>query len=297
MKTETKIALACFIGGAIGTTVALLIPSIVLVKVIIGAITGFAAGYIGYEFKEVWTNIPIAWAKTTKELSIFGKKVVAWLKVPHPHTYPWIVSNIIINFLVILHIASKESDLANFIAGYLILSCGGFMFSWAIYLVAIMIPANEGEEILKCIIEDDYSETTAATKMGEGYTLLPLSYRNVYRIIGAGYLSLSKKFRKWAPLKAKKCLKALGTIFFFCLFGWIVLSLKFFINLIKIIHSKERVLCGVWTAIGVIAACIIGVTTETSVLLLIPIGGIIGAFTGVLSYKLISVKLLKINIA
>ncbi|MEK7089596.1 MAG: hypothetical protein AAB920_02140, partial [Patescibacteria group bacterium] len=70
METK-KIALACFVGGALCATVALLVAPLYWW---LGLIVGFAGGYVAYEFREVLKAIPIAWCATVEVISILWRE-------------------------------------------------------------------------------------------------------------------------------------------------------------------------------------------------------------------------------
>ena len=59
MNSETKkIGLACFIGGFLGSLVALLVAPTFWW---LGLVAGFATGYVSHEFRSVLRAIPTAW--------------------------------------------------------------------------------------------------------------------------------------------------------------------------------------------------------------------------------------------
>ncbi len=77
--TETKkIALACAVGGAIGTAVALMVAAAFWW---LGLLAGFCAGYVSYEFRAVLRAIPEALRETSGALADFFGEA-------HPIMYP-----------------------------------------------------------------------------------------------------------------------------------------------------------------------------------------------------------------
>lgn len=302
MKDAHKIGITIFIGGLLGIAVAFYIAPITITKVLLGALTGFATGYIAYEFRTVLSKVPIAWAKAMK-----GKdNVIGWFGKKHPYIYPiaaiTIILSCIFTLLSFIFIIEKTRTFGDNIVIFGVLPSLFFTLSLSVsmvlYSIMIILPVEKGEKILRYIIEGQYSGENLQKKIDERYKVLPLTYGNVYRLAWASYKEGFRKIRKKAPSIAKKCRKAIWAIFrFFILLGWLVLLINFGCHLLKLIHSKERVLCGTYAAICVLVASYFAVKTDSPLILLAFMGATIGACLGVVAYKLISVKILKINTA
>jgi hypothetical protein len=285
-----KITTACFIGGAIGTAIALCITPITLWKVLLGTLTGFAAGYTSYEFKEVWRNIPLAWETSTRGLSIGWENTIKWLKKPHPALYPLIGIFAILLYIMMPPTMKITENITAKIATLTVLLIAIGVVSLIIFLLLIALPMEKGELLLQCIIERDYSEKTEEKKKKDGYRILPITYRNVYRLVWAGYVvewaKCVKVFKK-IPTSLKAFAKFLLKAICFLIYGWEIPLVKFIWTLIQLVHSHERIWCGIHSAIGVVTACAIETMTNSQLILSILIGGVIGTTWGTLSYKII----------
>jgi len=197
--TVKKCFTAITIGGIIGAAVALCITPITLWKMLIGTLTGFAAGYTSYEFKEVWRNIPIAWKASTKGLSVGWENTIDWLKKPHPYLYSLIGIWVIPLYIAIpltIRIGRHTED--KIIIGILTLILTG-LASMIIFLIMLISPMGKGERSLKCILEEDhfYSKETIKKKEKEGYQILPATYRNAYKLVWLSLIHISEPTRPY----------------------------------------------------------------------------------------------------
>lgn len=107
METR-KIAIACFVGGALCCAVALIVARSFWW---FGLIAGFAGGYISYEFREVCRNVPIALKRAGE--NVFGGAAGNWIRFksfflkPHPFLYSTILMYVV--FMAIFGKAFAES--------------------------------------------------------------------------------------------------------------------------------------------------------------------------------------------
>lgn len=273
METK-KIAIACFVGALIGTAVAL---SVAPLFWWLGMLTGFGAGYLCYDLKEVREKAPIAWKATVKR----GPIVLNWLKKPHP----FLCLNLVIDVLVIRFLWWLFLDTGPVAEGHRV---GGialslfFSFLACLFILAIIIKlTEESSKKEKCYWVSSFFCIGGI----EGYRKIQVTYWNVYRLLLKGLFTVVL----WPALRF---------IFYkvwASLFRGIWTLICFAAKLFKLIHSHKRVLCGIDSAIGVALTYILLGTkavTPGQQLMVVICGGIIGAVIGVLNYEIISKRLL-----
>ena len=304
MKTFFKIGLSCFIGGVICTTMAILFtPNLWW----FGIIAGFAAGYISFEFKEVFQAIPRAYA-LTKEITTciftelldrvkaFYKNV--WLIKYYPFLYPIILS--ITVWMVLFYLVKSVINTQALGNGEIMMLCllaacysmAYFTFSYFLGNGFIAL-GSTGEK--KYFYHPDYNlhERQKCKEECEtiGLTLAPLTPINVLRWYLKGIpifiplafrdtLKFIKKFYKRSFIKFKN----------FFIFGG-----RFFMTFIKIIHSNKRLLCGIDAVIGGVASYTF-LAKEYNTFFVILFGGLIGAAWGILNWELVSKRIFKVHI-
>jgi len=288
METK-KIAIACFVGAAIGTVIAL---SVAPLFWWLGMLAGFGAGYLCYDLKEVREKAPIAWTAARKG----SRYSLDWLKRPHPFlclylmTIPALVS-------VSVKLLPWREDLLfreKIVFAFILGAISTFMITM---IVAILV--EKEAERKRCFWQPSLSriwtnkEITAMIE--KGYTQICPNYRNIY-----GLLLTGLKHLVWGAIEnTPKVLKGIGIELFyilrFLLWDLWVFMARFFWILLKLIHSQKRVLCGIDSAIGVFVTYLLlgtkAVTPGQQVMVVI-CGGIIGAVVGVLNYEIISKRLL-----
>lgn len=284
MKEWQKIFIACFIGGFIGAFVAVSVaPQIWL----IGLLAGTCAGYISYEFKKVLLAIPRAFTLAhqiiKKEWSLPNIwKLMKWCCMGI-YTNP-LVSTFFIIFIALTLFMIK--------LGYGLPLIFPSICALNLVLTAMILPllircASYGEELA-----DQYEQLLPKNmnyhdNLVQFYALFIIGIlRGIATAIWFFIWPLWKYLAKGIYYGFKYLIKAIYyTGKYLGLFIWFT---------IKLIHSDERLLCGVDSAIGAGLACLM-CPESTSILIVSVCGGLIGAGWGVLNYQLISLKILKLK--
>ncbi|MBU2634972.1 hypothetical protein KJ841_00650 [Patescibacteria group bacterium] len=296
-----KIAISCFIGGALFVVVALKCAPMFWW---LAFPAGLAGGYLGYEFREVLRAIPVAWRKSCAwwseedekvrkwslgELDFFtvffaiivfllfsGMTILApWFIVPAPDwefTLPCMIGS----FLVVFSFFVVAFILAFPVLGVF------FLFAF--------IGAKAGE---KCFWfpffwyggEKDKDAERIRKKLElAGYHEEILTSKNFFRWLAKG-VGLTILFFVWTAWKY--LFIEIGLLLCFLRrFGW---------ELFKLIHSEKRVLCAIDGTIGGTIAffCFASASlTFPQQILVVFFGGLLGAVIGVLNYEIVSKRLL-----
>ena len=230
MMTSKKYFIAITIGGIIGAAIALCIAPITLWKVLLGTLTGFAAVYMSYEFREVRRKAPIAWRKATEGLSIRWGRIYNWIKKPHPYLYPTIGIYIILLCIIMPLAIRTNENIIGKITASIIVPIEMAIVSLMIFVLLIEIPSNKGEPSLKYILEGYYNKEVVKKKEKEGYQVLPVTYRNTYRLTWAGYIEAGRKCvetSKKIPPTLKAFARFLLKTICFLIYGWEMPLAKF----------------------------------------------------------------------
>ncbi len=293
METK-KIAIACFIGGVLCTTVALMCsPSYWF----LGLPAGFAGGYLGYEFKGVLSGILVAfgsaWGSVRKNKGTWWKEARVWVNEPHRFLLPaflisavmWsVVWSVVLPWSVFFD--APDSLFGQF-ALYLLLGFGSFLDVAGVLFLFIDLLATTGSRKW----ERCYFLPTCGTKsvikteieglQARGLQEEPITYSNELRWVTKGAILLLLVY----PIK----IPARGI--------WFVLKLSgmFVWHLFRLIHSHKRVLCGIDGTIGGAVSYTLLVSTSMPLaeqVLLVLFGGLFGAFIGIASWEIVSKRIL-----
>jgi hypothetical protein len=292
METR-RIAFACFVGGSLCCTVALMFAPIYWW---LGLIAGVAGGYVSYEFREVCKAIPLAMRATRRgSVSAWDGLIAsakAWLSRPHPFGYPaaalafpvWVtmLGPAWVNEVLLL---GKEPVL------YSILFVEFYVFLVAMFVGVIGIFALIGARISeRCYWVPtkigDQSEDFAEL-CNKGYREVPLTYAGVFRWSAKGF-GLTIKFFAWTLWKYL-AIKVWAMICFFGRFAW---------HLFKLIHSDKRLLCAIDGTIGGAVAFIwltSAVMSFPEQVMFVIFGGLFGAAFGLADWKIVSKRILRID--
>lgn len=303
METK-KIAVACFIGGVICTTVALMCTPMFWW---LGILAGLASGYLSYEFREVISAIPIAWQKSCRSVSdwwtssdkevrdwsaephpiffYFVKIVIAttsviaiWLTLEEPMRWQFRLIDVLLSFLVSLTLILQSLIPSLFVLGLVILFAfigarvGEKCFWYPFITTEISISAEDRKERLE----------------EKGYHAETLTDDNFFRWIAKGFgliIYFTILFFVWILWKYS----AIAIWSTLC-FLW-----RFLCNLFKLVHSKKRILCAIDGTIGGTLAFFCSASASLTLpqqILVVLFGGLLGATIGVLNYEIISKRLL-----
>lgn len=300
METR-KIGIACFIGGVVGMAAALAASPMFWW---LGLLVGFAGGYVSYRFSEVLRAIPMAWSMTLTGMSSTVRIAFA-----------------VGRFIVRRNSAEKVSALAFFICVWWFYNV---LYTWIVdhpregpfgakdalfvFEVALLVAfsllaflyttAERGAE--RCYhayflpynfaMMDGHEQVHFRIKK-EQYGLIeqPLSYLNLFRWSMKGTVLYLYDAGRSLRYYTSKILLAV----------WSVASLpfRFAWNVFILVHSNERLLCGVDSALGTLVAYVYfapGAETLSQYALVCVAGGIIGAFLGIVNYEIFSIRLLKV---
>lgn len=277
MKETQKIALACFIGGALGAFVTLLVSPTLWW---FGMLAGFAGGYVSYEFKQVRQAIPVAWKAAGGIRMEFVGEIKAFFSQKHPFLYPalvlvvWPTQHIMIlptpsewNFttgVVAICFAAFLYCLSAMFMAYILagLAFVGSRFGEGCYFYPFFLPQYNLKELLQSVRH----------VKKEGLRREPATYRNVARWVAKGIT-----FSVYVLI-----------VVILYLFGHLVEFLwRFLVNLFKLIHSDKRLLCGTDAALGV-AVSYTWLTSLGNPFVMVIGGGLIGAALGILNWELVS---------
>ena len=261
MNKTRKIAVGCFISGALTMAVALaLTPEYWW----FGLAAGIAGGYVGYEFRGVLRAIPIAY-----------RRAAAWRP-------DWPFWKVYLLFSITILVAfSNLVVLIGLLGGWK----AGLWISGvaAVCFLFIMFSACVLERIIESP-KDQYTLKTLKERYGDNETVKEIFlYANPFAVyfywlpkciwwlavhIPAGSAVLSQEVR------------ALGR------FGW---------HLFRLIHSKERVLCAIYGTLGGTVSYIWLARADMALAeqaALIVFGGLMGAAFGVANWEIVSKRLL-----
>jgi hypothetical protein len=257
-----EVGRACFIGGVTLCLVALLVAPAFWW---LGIVAGFASGYIAYEFREVFRAIPEAIEVTKTVGGLFGEAlkmmfedVIAWFRKQHPFIYPPLLVAIPLGVFGFFSLHATGAAVIQYYPLSLLIAEVFLSFVWgAIIWVAFFMLLG-----LFVVMADGFDEVGVEDVTYRVYvTLLITGARNILRVVCWGM---------WKRL---------------AMVVW---------TLIRLIHSNERVLCGVdGTLGGLIALWAFWnyASTPTSFITTMFValcGGVIGTVLGIANWELIS---------
>ena len=271
MKTEKRIALACFIGAVIGTLLALQFNHYFWwVGVLVGGLVGYNFHEIPATAKMVWNQMPKkkdlqSWAtqgvETSKMLGTGILMVVAAMAL--------VFGGIMLAIFTVLSVISSIGNTFNIYASYL----GGREVSFTNGLSPM---SGTVSFAAVCIVLVIAGSLLLALYWSGRNTSKDSSDMLVFAII--------------CFCAVPFILPILLPIVLFCLAGisiyWTARTgIKIGWKTFKLVHSDIRLLCMTDAMFGALTGFYFGNAL---------VGGIVGALCGVLNYKLISVKLLKL---
>lgn len=301
--TETfKIGRACFIGGVVCVAIALLVvPTYWLLGLLGGVAGGFLSGYITFDFAEVRRKVPEALrrakADTNQAFVAIADAVKRWASKPHPFL-PMVLVLVALYLWSVFALIDVESasriargktpvDLVDYIITPLL---------WAIMTVAfpfmglaglVWTGAQRVDRVYWVGFPHDISAGIARMK---GLRRVSLTYLNIYAFAIKGliyWIIQSVIFLCWRMWK-------------YAVIGlWLAGSFvaRFFWHLFKLVHSQQRLLCGVDGTLGGLIA-LVGfylygpvTPTPTEYLTVALFGGLIGAALGIANWELVSKRM------
>lgn len=247
-----KIGISCALGAFIGSLIALQLG---IYTWWIGMVVGGLVGYLGYEFKKVIDTIPIAWNKATK----WRPSRQYWV----PRLKFWTLGVLIISqsVVIILNVYAWDKLLDSPAMLSVILGLIGVFPVLSVFWLA--------SGYFSQLTEEQWRET-----IKEVIAVQPLILPFVFAI-GVPWCVVVG-IRKYAGPFARVLSSALGVIY------------RFLKHLIVLIHSDERLLCGLDAAIGTAIGYYAGNAF---------IGAMSGLVFGVLNYEIVSKRILRGPIA
>lgn len=295
MKKEwLKIGAACFVGAVVCFLLCVfLAPAFKF----FGALAGLMAGYVAYEFRDFLRAIPRAFRIA------LGGLVFAWdwlvkkaalakecLKQPRPRSH-------MIGLLTILSIpwlyqlASfmfRPADLVMAIAPVFL----GVAFACIVWMMLVLIFVELGAEYLGFCVEDDLVDDEDFIKqVSKGFEPVKITYGNCVRwfAFGLGVVCVGILKFLFATMWVWGITAIAAVAMFWC---------TFLVELVKIIHTYKRLLCAVDGTLGGLWAWVYLSSVTHALpehLVIACIGGMVGAFLGIVNYELVSVRLWKLN--
>lgn len=304
METK-KIAIACFVGGVLCSSVALIFsPGYWW----LGLLAGFAGGHLSYEFREVLKAIPVAFRSAGSQCStvcgflrrIWGEARTS-INSKCPFLHLTMLLNLPIMCFIFFYLSSyvvAESDVEGLsfrrvvfygIWLFLIITAYGYGGVYFVLCLLADIGAKKWEKCywLPLAFESSEDKEKTLTKLkAKGFSEKPLTYTNVCRWVAEG-LGITVRFFVWTFWKEL----VVGTwkvLFFIGLFFWC---------LFRIIHSEKRVLCGIDGTLGGMISYVWLISPSAlfaEQVLLVVFGGLLGAAFGVVNWEVVSIRVLKV---
>lgn len=304
METK-KIAVACFIGGALCSAVELMFAPVYYWW--FGLIAGMAGGYISYEFREVCKAIPIALCAvgrgSVNEWDSVIAEAKAWLSKPHPFFYPAAIAITPLFVWATHHLCPHVTGLLKegplpiaiiFLLSFFVAVVMGFVIlAWIVivpFFTLAFIGARVGE---RCYwqpfvtIEEKSWEIHIQELNNRKYSEKPLTYLNVLHWVIVGII-ITIRFFAWTLWKYL-AIGAWATLCFFGRFAW---------HLFKLIHSKKRVLCAIDGTLGGAVSYIwlaSSVMSFPEQVMLVIFGGLLGAAFGMANWEIVSKRILRVT--
>ncbi|NQT49536.1 hypothetical protein HQ571_02465 [Candidatus Kuenenbacteria bacterium] len=301
-KDWKKVGIACFAGAVTFYLLAILLAPAFKILSLFG---GLAAGYVGFEFKEFIRAIPKAFLESMGSakgaLIRFGK----WLHQSDPFDlYPSIIGLIASAFISpwCCYITITMDNGASLTLTKTILWCAFVVFIVTLFTTGIIcltlsslmkFLASYGAKMEEFHIFPMYESFTQDTRdkiianyEERGYTKGKISHRNVYHWMALAVKDISWTIFAWTFWRL--------WINIAMIIGWLIaFAYNFSLNMIKYVHSRERVLCALdgtlggllaWTHLSSVAS---GAVEQ---LFVACIGGFLGALIGIANYELLSVR-------
>lgn len=253
MNRTMKVFLTCAIGAGVGTSVALQLNHLFWW---VGLLVGGFVGYFSYEFGAVVKAAPRAWKRATSwqfnptPLYNYLQRYLTLLMVTaFMSSYMFLFP--ILLFIPFFNVAAgafpfpKLIQIAMFLGGMTILF--PFVFSW------IPSPMFDAGEVRQSFLK---------------WNLITLTVWQIPRFV---FWFLPRGIF-WVAVRAPRAIRVAAVVF-----G------RFFWHLFRLIHSEERLLCGIDAAIGTV----IGYFSGNAL-----IGALAGGVFGVINYEIVSKRIL-----
>lgn len=295
MDTTKKIAIACFVGGVLCSSVALVFTPDYWW---LGLLAGFAGGYLGYEFREACKAIPVALRATRNGGTVAWDGAVDRVREWRSHDHPFAYTGV---FLVLPLTIWFAPSFVDFVLGSGSLGIGitvavvflplalveiGYVLVLPIVFLAF-IGARLGERCYWRPFISEYDQVEhAAMLSARGYCEKPLTYGNVLRWAAEG-LGITALFFVWTLWKYL-AIRVWQCVYFACRFLW---------HLFRLIHSEKRVLCGIDGTLGGMISYVWLISPSAlfaEQVLLVLFGGLLGAAFGVVNWEIVSIRVLKV---
>lgn len=252
METK-KVALACFIGGCLGTAAALVCtPIFWWLGLITGITVAMVSGYFSYEWKQVLTAIPHAWEESREKTRGIKNSWRRYRKKNYRILLFFLLSNDV-GFCLVL------STLYNVYP-----SSGPGIYENPLILVIALT-------IMMCVLVG---------------IIIASAFFVIYFAVSLLLTSTLQEILK-------------GSVTFFKFMSEPVVDCGIFFKKLFIrIHSDQRVLCAIDSAIGAVSAYFLflgGAIPMSGQIFVVICGGLIGMALGVVNYQLVSVRWLKLG--
>lgn len=258
MNTRIRIAMACFLGGAIGALIAIQLGVYLWW---VGVLTGGLVGYLSYEFKKVAHALCFA-GKMIRTKCRYGFSIDVSMTSIRRQAFGFVQDAM---FLVLVVIICSSVGTSWMFPLWFVrkpeepIVPATIMFVFAAFLIgAGLISATRYHKWIRSELEQPKSD----------YVTVPLS---VFLVSPVGVLFY------WLPLGIFKVLRVMPSV---AKFLWKVARKAFLL-----IHSEIRLLCFTDALIGAIVGYFCGSAL---------IGGMAGAVSGLVNYELISKRWLKL---
>lgn len=281
-----KIAMACFIGGAVCTVIGLSVdPGLAW----LGTLAGFLAGYVAYEFREVLNAIPEALEMSNAGLCRRIELIVRWGRERHPFIYLSFLAGYGMTLygrtaLLKSHITERDANNILDLVGafsFLVFLC--VLWIAALVAIAIATAIGQGMQGMEAPISPEGRFWDCKDeRTGE---IRSMTYRDFLKCFLTGSMLSPFMVIGWVVADSLKFI-------FYWFWVWLI---RFSVGLFQSIHSEERMCCGVYGAFGGTLTFLYGILfmsnrTWKDVVFLTFCGGLIGAFTGTtIGRKLISI--------
>lgn len=252
-----KVFLVCALGAFIGTLVALQVNENFWW---LGTIAGFGVGYLGYDFKQAVQAVPKAWFKVVS----YRPHPVTWYCWRHfaPPAFLAVASLIttlkiaMIGIAFVIHWLALEGPFTVDITAMLAIAVA--CSAGAALMFTIHVINLSGSEFVPPSLLEERNNMLIISKH-----LNPLSLYGFWIWVAVYYLII--------------------TLFRGIVRGTVTVG-RFIKTFFILVHSDERLLCGIDAAIGATTGFVFGHAL---------IGALIGGFVGVINFELISKRWLK----
>lgn len=297
MTEGKKIGLACAIGGAIGTAVALIVAAPFWW---LGLLAGFSGGYVSYEFRAVLRAIPQAWKMTVIAMRGVSSLLIdvaaglggqmrtfsRWFFAPHPILHTALFFGVTIGPSSVWVTRPFSWTVPIFtVLSLLVTALITMVVFWVVNLFSA-VGALKLKPDLPCYHCDNCLLSWTYESVKEITIYRDLWWLTLRGIVYAVFVVV-------ALLPFRFVVGLIDTTRASVRFTGI-----FFVILIRLIHSDKRLLCGVDAAIGTGVAYVTLARPEMTVVqhaLVIAAGAMIGAALGVLNYEVVSKRILRLN--